>query len=45
MGFDVVDVGGAKNAVHLDNLVKFVVEMGYGQGIGTNIAFKLVKVY
>lgn len=45
MNFDVVDVGGAKNAAHLDNLVRFVIEMGYGLGMGPNIAFKLVKVF
>lgn len=44
IGFDVVDAGGLKNAAHLDNLARFIIDLGYGQGLGTNIAFKLVKV-
>ncbi len=44
IGFDVVDVGGAKEALHLDNLVRFLIHLGYGLGMGTDIAVKLVKV-
>lgn len=44
IGFDVVDVGGAKEAMHLDHLVRFIIHLGYGLGMGTDLAFKLVKV-
>ncbi len=43
-GFHAVDAGSAKNAHHLENLAFFIVEMAYGQGMGSNIGLKLVKV-
>ncbi len=43
-GFDSVDFGPAKNARHVENLAFAVVELGYGQGKGTNVGLKLVKV-
>ena len=45
IGFDVVDVGSADDAIHLDHLVKFVVHLGTEKGYGTSAAFKLIKVY
>jgi predicted dinucleotide-binding enzyme len=43
-GFNSVDFGPAKNARHVENLAFAIVELGYGQGQGTNGSFKLVKV-
>ena len=44
IGFDAVDAGPARNAVHLENLVRFVIELGQGQGYGRTVAFKLVRL-
>ncbi len=44
ISFEVVDVGGAKEAMHLDHLVRFIVYLGYNHGMGTSMAFKLVQV-
>ena len=44
IGFDVVDAGPARNAVHLDNLVRFIIELGQGQGYGRKVAFRLVQL-
>jgi NADPH-dependent F420 reductase len=43
-GFNSVDVGAAKNARHVENLAFAIIELGYGQGMGTNVNFKLIKV-
>jgi hypothetical protein len=43
-GFEPLDAGGLKNAHHIDNLAALIVELGYGQGQGTNIAYKLVRL-
>jgi predicted dinucleotide-binding enzyme len=43
-GFDSVDVGPAKNAHHVENLAYAIIELGYGQGMGTNVNLKLIKV-
>jgi predicted dinucleotide-binding enzyme len=44
LGFGVVDVGPAKNAHHVEKLGQLIVELGYAQGMSTNIAFRLEKV-
>jgi 8-hydroxy-5-deazaflavin:NADPH oxidoreductase len=43
-GFEPHDAGGLKNAHHIDNLAAFIVELGYGQGQGTNITYKLLRL-
>lgn len=43
-GFEPFDVGGLKNAYHIDRLAALIVELGYGQGHGTNIAYKLLRL-
>lgn len=43
LSFDVVDFGPAKNAIHVENLGRAIVELGYGQGMGTTIGFKLER--
>jgi predicted dinucleotide-binding enzyme len=43
-GFEPCDVGGLKNSHYIDKLAALIVEIGYGQGHGTNIAFKLLRL-
>lgn len=43
-GFEPADAGGLKNAHHIDKLAALIVELGYGQGQGPNIAYKLVRM-
>jgi predicted dinucleotide-binding enzyme len=43
-GFDAVDVGPARNAKHVENLALAIIEFAYGQGMGTSVSFKLIKV-
>jgi 8-hydroxy-5-deazaflavin:NADPH oxidoreductase len=38
MGFEVVDAGGLKNARYLEPLAGLNIYLGYGAGLGTNIA-------
>jgi NADPH-dependent F420 reductase len=42
MGFDAVDVGGLRSAEMLESLAKLWITLAYQQGIGPNIAFKLL---
>lgn len=42
-GFDVVDAGPLANAGLLENLAKLWVQLAYAQGMGPDIAFKLLK--
>jgi len=42
-GFDVVDAGGLKQARLLEPLAMLWISLAYGQGMGANIAFKLMK--
>lgn len=43
-GFNSIDVGPVKNARHVENLAFAIIELGYGQGMGTNVNFKVIKV-
>lgn len=38
IGFDVIDAGGLKNARYLEPLAGLNIYLGYGAGLGTNIA-------
>lgn len=38
MGFDVIDAGGLKNARYLEPLAGLNIYLGYGAGLGTEIA-------
>ncbi|MFA5834315.1 MAG: NADPH-dependent F420 reductase [Bacteroidota bacterium] len=42
IGFDAVDVGGLRSAEMLESLAKLWITLAYQQGIGPNIAFKLL---
>lgn len=42
-GLDPVDVGGLRNAELLESLAKLWITLAYQQGIGPNIAFKLLQ--
>jgi hypothetical protein len=43
IGFDVVDAGPLSNAVLVEALAKLWVQLAYAQGLGPDIAFKLLK--
>ncbi len=43
-GFRSIDVGPAKNAHHVENLAFLVIELGYGQGMGTSVNVKVIQV-
>ncbi|MFZ4621953.1 MAG: NADPH-dependent F420 reductase [Bacteroidota bacterium] len=43
IGFDAVDVGGLRSAEMLESLAKLWITLAYNQGIGPNIAFKLLQ--
>lgn len=43
IGFDPVDVGGLRSAEMLESLAKLWITLAYTQGIGPNIAFKLLQ--
>lgn len=43
-GFDAVDAGPLANAHFLDSLAQFIVMMGHSRNLGTNIAYKLVRI-
>ena len=42
IGFDAVDVGGLRSAEMLESLAKLWITLSHQQGIGPNIAFKLL---
>jgi len=42
LGFDVIDVGPLKNARLIEPLAMLWIELAYNQGMGTDIAFKLL---
>ncbi|MFX1567638.1 MAG: NADPH-dependent F420 reductase [Promethearchaeota archaeon] len=42
LGFDVIDVGPIKNARLIEPLAMLWIELAYNQGMGTDIAFKLL---
>lgn len=43
VGFDVVDAGPLSNAVLVEALAKLWVQLAFAQGMGADIAFKLLK--
>lgn len=43
MGFEAVDVGALSNSRYLEPLTELLIQMAYGRGLGTGIAFKLLK--
>jgi NADPH-dependent F420 reductase len=42
-GFEPVDAGPLKNARYLEPLAMLMIQLGYAQGMGTNIALSLIK--
>lgn len=42
-GFEVVDAGGLENAALLENMALLWINLAYKQGLGPNIAFRLMK--
>ena len=42
-GFKVVDIGAMSNGHLLDKAAAFIIEMGYGQGMGTGVGLQIVK--
>ncbi|MDF2867572.1 MAG: oxidoreductase, coenzyme F420-dependent [Gammaproteobacteria bacterium] len=43
LGFDAVDAGALKNARYLEPLAGLNIFLGYGQGLGTQIGFTLLR--
>ena len=43
VGFDVVDAGPLSNAILVDALAKLWVQLAFAQGMGPDIAFKLLR--
>lgn len=43
MGFDVVNAGPLKSARNIEPLAMLNISLGYGQGLGTNIGFTLLR--
>jgi len=43
LGFDVIDAGPLKNARFIEPLGMLWIELAYNQGMGTDIAFKLLR--
>lgn len=43
IGFDAIDAGPLKNGRFLDGMASLIVQMGYTQGMGTNMGYKLVR--
>lgn len=42
-GFEPIDAGPLKNARYLEPLAMLMIQLGYGQGMGTGIALNLIK--
>jgi len=42
-GFEPVDAGPLRNARYLEPLAMLLIQLGYGQGMGTNIALNLIR--
>jgi len=42
-GFEPIDAGPLKSARYLEPLAMLMIQLGYGQGMGTNIALNLVR--
>ncbi len=43
LGFDVIDAGSLKNARLIEPLAMLWIDLAYNQGMGTDIAFKLLR--
>ncbi|MFX1344518.1 MAG: NADPH-dependent F420 reductase [Promethearchaeota archaeon] len=43
LGFDVIDAGSLRNARLIEPLAMLWIELAYNQGMGTDIAFKLLR--
>lgn len=43
-GFDPLDAGSLANARHIENLAAFIIALGYGEGLGTGLSYRFVKV-
>jgi NADPH-dependent F420 reductase len=43
LGFEVIDAGPLRNARLIEPLAKLWIELAYNQGMGTDIAFKLLR--
>jgi len=43
IGFDPVDVGELRMARHLESMGMLLIKLGYGNGMGTSIGFRLVR--
>ncbi|UCC19913.1 MAG: F420-dependent NADP oxidoreductase, partial [Promethearchaeota archaeon] len=43
LGFEVIDAGPLKNARLIEPLAMLWIELAYNQGMGTDIAFKLLR--
>ncbi|MHB8881098.1 MAG: hypothetical protein ACYC69_06255 [Thermodesulfovibrionales bacterium] len=41
-GFEPTDAGPLKNARYIEPLAMLMIQLGYGQGMGTNIALNLI---
>ena len=42
-GFEPIDAGPLKSARYLEPLAMLMIQLGYGQGMGTNIALNLIR--
>jgi hypothetical protein len=42
-GFEPIDAGPLKSARYLEPLAMLMIQLGYGQGMGTNIALSLIR--
>lgn len=43
LGFEAVGAGGLANARYLEPLAELLIQLGFGQGLGTGVAFKLIR--
>jgi len=43
IGFDALDAGGLSNARYLEGMAMIIIELGYGQGLGPDIGFRVVR--
>jgi predicted dinucleotide-binding enzyme len=42
-GFEPIDTGPLKSARYLEPLAMLMIQLGYGQGMGTNITLNLIR--
>ncbi len=43
LGFEPIDAGGLKSARYLEPMAMMIIDLAFGQGMGTEIGFKLIK--